>query len=557
MQNTGRKVRTTRAELRRNLDAHFSLDELQLLADDLGVDFAGLPGDGKEAKILHFIRHVESKGKAQALLSRCRELRPQAAWGEDIARWDIIKPYALLAAILLVTAGIAFVAYATFVPARMPVGTFNIAVAEFGESGENADGNPSAGGSRLSASVYQRLDGILKTLPDAIKVDRQPLVWFDGLPLWAKRSRIGVIPGSTIDDRRQNAERRSNALNADVLIYGNYRPIQDGETERGELTPEFFIKADSRDADEFTGRQQLGRAIVVPLDPEAASNSQAALQLRARQEALSRIAIALWYDALGSNDKALDVLKQADISLLQSDWPDEEGREVLYYLMGREALLLSSAQADETRARALLDEAMTHFERALQINDSHAASKLAQASAMLQHANWVARQPLTPDDWAGVVTSVTQVITNVAVAQSLKGDEDHTPFHQKAQAILGDAYRLMGVAQTRMGQYTAARDSFDRALGLIETQYNSVDAQQTRFRAQLHLLLGVTHHERARLMKFGYADARASEADFSASAGHYQACINDPSAHDDIYVGRLINLQCRPYLDLLNRDQSR
>ena len=548
-------TRTTRAALRENLNAHFTVDELQLLADDLGVEFAGLPGDGKEAKALHFIRQVEAQGKVPALLMRCRTLRPDVAWGDDIAQWDKIKPFVMIAIALIVTAGAVVAVYIGQVDAVMPKGTFNIAVAEFGLTNGESEGTRAAGGSQISASVFQRLNDALNALPDEIKVDHKPLVWFDGLSLLQKRASIGVIPGSTLDARRENAALRSKDLNANLLIYGNYKAIQGEDTTRAELTPEFYTRSDSRDADEFTGRHQLGRPITIKLGASGVVDTGASSALRTRQEALSRIAIALLLDANGSNDRALEFLKRADAELPRTEWPDQDGRELLYYLIGREALLLSGAQNDEPRALALLDQSAGNFERALAINATYPAARLALASTRVQQANWMAKRPFASVNWAGVALTATQAITDTLEAQSLKGEDASSPFQQKARAVLGDAHRLLGVAQARLGQFAASKDNLDKAVRLIEAQLQHVDTEQTRFRAQLHLLLGVAYHERARLHKFGFGNIADSAADYQLAAQHYQACINDPNAHDDSYVGRLRDLQCGPYLALLEKER--
>lgn len=547
-------TRITRAELREKLTAYFTVDELQLLADDLGVEFAGLPGDGKEVKALHLIRRVEAKGKAPALLAKCRELRPDVTWGEDISRWDKIKPIALAAVALVVVICSVIAVYVSVVPAQMPAGSFNIAIAEFGALGAGSVDQP-PGGMQLSASVYQRLSGALNALPEAIKVDRQPMVWFDGLSPFEKRVTIGVVVGSDDEARRDHAARRTKDLNANLLIYGNYTATQEGSITRAELMPEFYIRADSRDADEFTGRQQLGRPITIRLDANGVIDSGASSALRTRQEALSRIAIALLYDANGSNDRALEFLKKADVELPKSEWPDQDGRELLYYLIGREALLLSSAQTDEQSALRLLDEAAGYFESALAINSQYPAAKLAQASTQVQRANWLAKQPFATVEWNGIALSATQAISDTLIAQSLKNAEDQSPFNQKAQAILGDAHRLLAVAQMRMGLFEASKSNLDRAVQLIDAQLKQADALQTRFRAQLQLLLGVAYHERARLHKFGLRDADAGEADYASAANAYSACADDPNAHDDAYIGRLRDLQCGPYLALLESER--
>lgn len=68
------------ARLRDMIATYFSLEELQALCFDLGVDYEELGEGGKSRKIMGLIRRVGEQERLVALIDRCAELRPQVDW---------------------------------------------------------------------------------------------------------------------------------------------------------------------------------------------------------------------------------------------------------------------------------------------------------------------------------------------------------------------------------------------------------------------------------------------------------------------------------------------
>ena len=69
-------------ELRQQLVAAMSDDELETLSFDLGVDYENLKGNNKQAKARELMLHCERTGKLSELTELCRAIRPNFTWNE-------------------------------------------------------------------------------------------------------------------------------------------------------------------------------------------------------------------------------------------------------------------------------------------------------------------------------------------------------------------------------------------------------------------------------------------------------------------------------------------
>ena len=67
-------------EFRELLIAHFSLEELKSLCDDLDIDHEEIAGPTKPAKARELIEYCQRHNKATGLHQRCVALRPRVAW---------------------------------------------------------------------------------------------------------------------------------------------------------------------------------------------------------------------------------------------------------------------------------------------------------------------------------------------------------------------------------------------------------------------------------------------------------------------------------------------
>ncbi len=99
----------TRAELRKAIGQSFSIEELEILCADLGIDPESIPGrdSGKDYWITQILAHFQRREQMPALLAALKERRPDVAWdvpAQDTPAapaalwWDSIQPTELPAA---------------------------------------------------------------------------------------------------------------------------------------------------------------------------------------------------------------------------------------------------------------------------------------------------------------------------------------------------------------------------------------------------------------------------------------------------------------------------
>jgi hypothetical protein len=67
-------------KLREGLCNHFSQDELKTLLFDLGMDYDGLPGEGKESKVRELVKHYQRRGRLAELVDEVAKQRPEVPW---------------------------------------------------------------------------------------------------------------------------------------------------------------------------------------------------------------------------------------------------------------------------------------------------------------------------------------------------------------------------------------------------------------------------------------------------------------------------------------------
>ncbi len=67
--------------LRENMNRYFSLDEIESLCFDLGVDFENIGGSSKPGKVLELIQYMERRGRLDELAGACAKSRPNVDWG--------------------------------------------------------------------------------------------------------------------------------------------------------------------------------------------------------------------------------------------------------------------------------------------------------------------------------------------------------------------------------------------------------------------------------------------------------------------------------------------
>ncbi len=67
-------------QLRQSMAQHFDLEELEMLAFDLGVDWDELKGATKSNKLFHLLRYLDRHGRLTELEAILQEKRPNYVW---------------------------------------------------------------------------------------------------------------------------------------------------------------------------------------------------------------------------------------------------------------------------------------------------------------------------------------------------------------------------------------------------------------------------------------------------------------------------------------------
>lgn len=466
----------------------------------------------------------------------------------------LVIPARFVAALLAAGAVLAFGAWLAFVPAQMPVNTFNIAVAEFGQLDAQGRVASSSDGANLSAWMFGQLRDETRNLP----ADRPITTWHDSMGLLQKRATIGLVPGDTPEAREKAAAALAKSLNAHVVIYGNLALNQAPAT----FTPEFYVAELSGEADELLGSQQLGSPIRVrpPIDfNDQRVGEYFNLNLKPRAEALVWFTRGLVYDLNGRHDKALEVFREAEAQL--RDWDSapcipgqpnlSQGKEVLYYFIGREALFLSDKQDEARQAFGSVDGALAAaedaFRQALTIRCDYARAYFGLGNVYLQRAQRpIAERRFEPDVLAQARRDADAAIAQQQQALQVAAQSPGSGVEVKAQIALGGGYFAKGNAYLVGGDHAAAVPLFQAAIEAIQKALPSIDPNAHRLLAQTHQSLAGAYYTQGH-SQLALGDAEASRSLFTVAIDYYDRCIAQADADIyDVYLQWLKTTHCEP-----------
>lgn len=243
----------------------------------------------------------------------------------------------LLIAIILVGVGL-FLGLRTKQKSIM-TGEFRIAIASFAE---NDSGLPKNIGYTVADGINLRLADDLKEIAVGPKVE-----------IWGP-DKIGTIKGKTPEERARNAEKLAKRIQAYMIIYGVIEKTPSGIS----VIPEFYLDTQGfHEGIEIIGQYQLGSSFTLPGANNPAWAYEFDQQMQMRSDIISSLAVGLSYFAIHEYQKSLDILKS--IETIES-WEDNQGKEVLYALIG-----FSAGKASK------YDEAEVALEKAIKINPDY------------------------------------------------------------------------------------------------------------------------------------------------------------------------------------------
>jgi tetratricopeptide (TPR) repeat protein len=242
---------------------------------------------------------------------------------------------------------------------------FNVAVAQFAALDATGQLTVTEESRELSDWLYRAISTERDRLPSALAFGlRGP-------------DEVEAVFGTDRDARAADAQQVAASHNASILIYGLVT-VGDGSRH---VEPEFYVSDASFDyGSEVAGPDRLGKA--VPFEPPLDSPQKAAINesLFARNQVLQHVVAGLAYYFLERYDEAWASFRQA--ALVQG-WQAEEGKEVVYLLMGAAKLKLYNTQVADVEH---LSQALDALAEARRLNPNYARSYLGLGSVALLQA---------------------------------------------------------------------------------------------------------------------------------------------------------------------------
>jgi len=359
----------------------------------------------------------------------------------NVAGRNLTLPIYLIGATLVLVLGLLL--YPLVEPLWNPTqmtGPFRIAVADFGEINEGGNVRATARGAEMSKWFFDNLFGEYQS--SDTDVARTIELWHDLRPDIQKNVRFGIMRGDTAEARRAAAAKLAARVGAHMIIYGNL--LTAGETPQ--LALEFYLSPLVNDETAaIVGPHRLGRPIELPTafgtgSPDA--NTAVASLLKVRTDAFFWLTIGLTQDILGRSAEALATLRMAESTL--TAWSDADGKELLYFFIGRQELFLGNAAAAEE-----------NFRHALAINATYARAQVALGSAQLRQARAVApaaRLQAPSLLWAALDSHLKGLSLAATAQEPLVID--------LANLALAKTYRLLGETYYQLHKDTQARQFF-------------------------------------------------------------------------------------------------
>ncbi|MFN8484225.1 MAG: hypothetical protein U0768_14400 [Anaerolineae bacterium] len=584
----------SRAELREKFDRAFSIEELKLLCDDLGMDPADIPGQeqGKTYWISQIILYFERRNQIAALLARAKQLRPNMDWTYTATAPDESPlppispspgPRVPIAALYLGVALLAVVVVAAVLfrpwssaqspspatlaptplpatlatappPATFPPGTptaqspvasfFNVAVADFGQFDDSGQLQPSKDGQRIAQALSDSLKLEFNHLDVNLQQDFKPRVQFGDL-------------GLVRDDIA--AEQLAQKLHAHAVVYGNLTAGQSPAS----LAPRFYVSKLRGEAEEMVGRHSLGEPLPLRLPLTDDGMLKLNVTLTYRQKLLTGFTLGLLYDLLGQHAEAQKVLTKTWEEV--KDRSETEGKDVLQYFIGREYLFLAngspatcsgtpSAQTPTPDASPEVNRkaAEEWFQKTLAQNPKYARGYIGLAGVNYQKA-----RAQTPAERLKSGEALDQSIANYTQALEMATAAGDTQIAVMANLGLGNAHQIRGDAILHMEKnYADADKEFDQAIERINQPLQNLGGQY-RLLVQGFSTLGIAYEEAAasRQRQTDKPGAKQEARDlYQKALEAYNDCtIQRASSPDDSDIAAIVRCVCSPRSELVNQ----
>jgi tetratricopeptide (TPR) repeat protein len=434
-------------------------------------------------------------------------------------------------ALALLVGVVLIVIFMAFIPHIMRKGTFNVAVAQFGEMDANAEIHSSRAGQQLS-------EWTVNYLRDELKEDPNLVIWPDPGNLFTRTfTSVPLV-------RPEMAEKTASGLNADLLLYG----FIDTHSNPAQLILNFWIAPqDKYKFEDIQGNNQIGKPIrVVNLkDPGISVQGE----LERQSIAVAFIAMGLAQEQLGQSEDALAAFLKADEKSPQS--------AMVKFFVGREYLFISDLQPD--RQEELWQKAEEALQQAIDIDPKYARAYIALGALYMKRATNLLDPALPLRQEPDPETSqwVEQAIQSYEKVVELKPDPTQygNPVEDVARLGLGNAYRAKATIFLLQGDLDSALQTFDEAIQLLETTRPIFEAaiseheSYRRYLAQAHEYLGTAYQWQGNTFDTAQ-DYDSALSAYKKSIDAFNQCILQGENSPDLIIQNdIVGKTCQPGLE--------
>lgn len=454
----------------------------------------------------------------------------------NVGDHNLTLPVYAIALALLVILGVLL--YPLVEPVWWPsqmTGTYRIAVANFGEVDSRERLQATERGRVVSKWFFDNLSGeyASTTMDVAQDVAKTIQIWHDLDPTSDKNVTFGVMRGKNATEREAAAAALANRIKAHMVIYGNLVTDEQGFPQ---LDLAFYLAPTVNDETAaIVGPHRLSKPLDLPatftIDNPDANTSVASL-LQVRTEAFFWLTVALTLDIQGRSAESLAVLRHAETVL--TDWREEDGKEILYFFIGREELFLDN-----------MEEAEAQFQHALALNPTYARAQIGLGSARLKQARGV-----PPAERLQAHSRLLQAVDDHLHGLELAALEGDPLVINLANLALAKSYRLLGETYYHLDQLAEAQQFFALTREKVAPLLAPLQAAgQIRLLAQAYEVQGAAYLQEADLLR--QSDPAQARGLLAAAADAYAACIaQGRQIVDQVLTNEVIGEGCQRYAEI-------
>ena len=239
-------------------------------------------------------------------------------------------------------------------------------------------------------------------------------------------------------------------------------------------------------------------------------------QLRWRAQALFWLTQGLVQHLRGRPDRALELFDRAEQEL--RDWPDRDGKEILYFFQGREHFFLSELSGQD--AAQQLDEAQRLFEKAVDLRPDYARARSALGSLHRSRAQRIVdpAAQLADPNLGQAIALQEQALEDARATQD-------QVLVALVETALAKSYRLRGDAHYILGEDGEAETWLDRAISLVEQAIPVLEEKMAyRVLAQAHETQGAAFTQQSDILR-SQGDIAGAQESIRQAVSAYESCI--------------------------------